>query len=948
MRNGLWSIVATALALIALTLAPGVAGAVPIGDSSAEKQEKLLRLLETFVPYAESYWCENASPGPLCNMGEQSNDSAGFFDAGGGIVGGLSQQRGEAAVVWIYATLLTGRPGQASFAGFDREDVIEYHLHQAIRHMAFTHKSLMVGGWGGPPRRSTGQWQASWGAVGLMYAAQQQWGILSRTTKDAVKTAIASQADELILTTPDGGPWMPQTRATGDTRAEENAWNAPAAAAGIGLMPTHGNASKWDYAAKALAINSSTLPADDTSRTRIDGVELGTWVNGTVNLEDDYTVTNHDFFHPVYTWGTFASLTDAMIIYAGSSLPVPDALMFRVEEVWDRVMGRLLTDDGDFLLPAGSDWTTHDYGQLPYLSLIATRLQRNDAAVAETHAIDQFVLRQDALLPSTRMAGDELSYEADIFRNVASSWWLHQQFGPAPDPDQAQYDAARGLLDGAWTFATQRTVIGRTADGSQASMSWNFSRENTWPTGLVVPTNVGHFDDPALVNPWKTSAVDGANGGVAGFSCDCATNQDHFSTASEIGTRMFSMSFFSDGTTILLDRGSGATASFGFEDVPGYTGSRTVRSDSGTGVEGNLSGNWANIGDRFGLVVKGGSGLWADQGDPTRQQPPLWLRGSVTDGSRNRGAVVFPNATGTTTDALETDVVQSTVSDSSWSALTAVAQNGTGKMAVARWGGSTSMTASGLRSSLGVPIPDRPSSTVTVTGSSGSTTFSGYDDPESHGYEANFFVATDGQTVDVARLTGGSRLLLHNTSGSSTRVTVKYDGGAGSVQTVTRTLTAGQAAQAMVDQGTLQVATIIASSTEPPGTYHAKLAFDFDTSGASNFWVADGFDLSRDPQCLTLDFGSGVTASLEAIEMTPRTRYGPKDYKIQTGTDRASTTCSATTDWTDRATVTSFGDGTVKRHSWTAVSARFVRIKITAAYGSGPPSYVQIRELIAS
>jgi hypothetical protein len=681
-----------------------------------------------------------------------------------------------------------------------------------------------------------------------------------------------------------------------------------------------------------------------------------------VNLEDVYTVTNHAFFHPVYSWGTHVSLAEAMIIYAGSSLPTqPDSFMFRVEEVWENVMARLATDDGDFVLPAGSDWTTHDYGQVPYLGLIATRLGRDDAAVLESRAIDNFTKYYDATMTVPRTGpSDDVGLQADVFRNIALDWWLHQLFGPAPDPDQAAYDAARAASDGAWRFPEQKTVIGR-FDGTVSSMSWNFDAGDTWPTGLVVPSNAGNLADPALVNPWMTSAVDGANNSAGTQWCDCEGDADHFSTAATINSgtpRKFSMSAFADGTTLLLDRGAGATASFGFEEIPGFTGSRTVRSDSGTGVEGNLSGDWANIGNRFGLVVKGGSGLWADQGAGAGQ-PPLWLRGSLNTGSGHRGAAVFPNVTGTTTDALEPDVKQPTVSDSSWSALTAIAQNGTGKVAVARWGGGSSMTASGMASSQGVPIPggpvsaysfaaDVPSPEVTVTGSTGSTSFTYSDNPESHGYEANFFVtASAGKTVTAKKVHVPSRdpyLLLHSGS-SSNLVTVKYDGGPGSLQTASATLDSGQAAIAVVWAGTLRIAKITATSTEPPGTYHAKLAFDGLETGSSNFWVSDGANLATAKQCLVLDFGTAVT--LGSLRMVPRTGYGPKDYKIYTGTG-SSTDCNGTTNWNERVDVTNSGDGTPRTSSWSPVSAQKIRIRVGAAYGSGPPHFVQIRELIAA
>jgi hypothetical protein len=953
------AIVGMALALLAFGLAPATASAVPIGDSSAEKQQKLLDILERFVPRAEAFWCLNASPGAFCDTSHRSNDSSGWFDIGPNE--GVGQERGEASIAYVYATLLAAYPActspgvpagcKSSFAGFDRVTVIENHLHQAIRHLAFTHHTKLSGGWGGKPLHRSGfYWQGSPVLSNMGHAAQQAWGLLSSTTRTAVSDVVRSQADEV---TPDVGSWNPEEALTGDTKAEENGWNAAGAATGAALLPGDARARAWDLAAKDLAINSSTRTGDGASSTTIDGTQLRVWANTFRNLEDDYTVTNHGFFHPVYSWGTHVGLADAMVLYKGAGLVSdPQAFMFRVQDVWDQTMGRLATDDGDFVLPSGSDWTTHDYGQLPYLGMIATRLRRDDAAVYESRAIDNFKKYQDATLTIPRTGVDDgVGIQSDVYRNAALDWWLHELYGPAPDPDQAAYDADRNAFNGAWVFGNQRTVVGR-LDGNHATMSWNFSSGNAWPTGLVVPGNADYLADPAFVNPWMTSAVDGANASVSSYSCDCRSGQDHFSTAAIIGgSRMFSMSAFNDGTTLLLDRGSGATASFGFEDIPGFTGSRTVRSDSGTGVEGNLTGDWANIGDRFGLVVKGGSGLWADQGDVSRDQPPLWLRGSLGDGSRNRGAAIFPNATGTTTDQLEGDVIQPTVSDASWAALTAIAQNGTGKVAVARWGGGGTATVSAIRSSLGVPIPERSlAPEMTVTGSSGSTTFS-LASPESKGYEARFFVSsTSGKTVTarwVEATAGPPQFVLLHNGGTSNAVTVKYDPGAGGrAQTVTRTLAADQAAIAVAWDGTLQLVLISASTTEPPGRYHAKLAFDGDQTSTDDFWVSDGVTLSTNPQCLTLDFGAAV--NIGSVVMIPRRGYGPKDYRIETGRSTASPTCSATTDWAERARVTSSGDGTTRLSSWTPVSANFVRIKISAAYGSGPPFFVQIRELAAA
>jgi hypothetical protein len=926
-------------AMLGAALLPAAASAALADNAtSAQKQDELIGILEQIVPLAEQYWCPNGGAvSAACADAEatygygQVPEATGFYAAHGP---GVKLGRGEAALAYVYATLLLARPSQARFpnvTGGVSSATVRSRLEQTIRHVMYTNRSLMGSpGWGGTRAED---WQGAIPAYLAGWAAQISWSNLSSDTKRVVEQIVGFQADQIAAVSPQS-----KTTDGRNSRAEENAWNSSIAAVAAAILPGDSRAATWHATAKSYAVNASSRTADASDTRLVDGTQVRDLVT-TQNLEGDYTLVNHGFFHPVYSWAAHQSLADNAVFYGASGAPSqPDAFMFRVAEVWDNVMARLATEDGDFATPVGTDWTTYSYGHLPYSALISTRLQRNDAAVLEARAINNFVERNQIVLNDF----DQLGTQADDFRSAAQAWWLHQEFGPAPTPTPTQYQTARAASDGAWQLPDQKAVIGRFA-GTVTTMSWNFRSGDTWPTGLVFPDNSNHLDDPALVNPWVTSAVDGANSSTGTWSCDCASDGPYFSTASTINSstpRRFSMTAFPDGTTLLLDRGAGATASFGFETLPGFTGSRTVRSDSGVGVEGNLSGSWANIGDRFGLVVKGGSGLWADQGDTGAGQPPLWLRGSLDTGSGHRGAAIFPNVTGTTTDALEPDVRQPTVSDSLWSALTAVGANGTGKVAVARWGGGGSATVSRMDSSLGAPIPDGTGvPDVAVSDAGGSMTLS-LASPESRGWEAFFFVRSGrGATVTVKRLSS-TQIQLSN-SAASNAVTVKYDGGAGSVMTASRTLAANETAVAMVYNGSLVIATISASSTEPPGTFAPKLAFDLDTTGASNFWVSNGFDLSRDPQCLMLDFGTAV--NLGRATMVPRRGYGPRDYLIQTG--RTNTSCAIDRDWTDRARVTGSGDGTTRTHSWTPVAERYFRIKIRAAWGSGPPTFVQVREL---
>ena len=513
--------------------------------NDADKRAKLLAMLAAYLPISESRW---TTPSNV-------PQATGHFVANGT---GVQQFRGEAGLAYGYATLLYATPDLETMLGppgnqFSRS-LLEDHLKQTIRHLCYTnsYKVGASGSWGGDFTKPGDQ--GSVGAMEMGWAAHIYGKILARRglaldpdTAAAVKFVVTSQADTLV---DDHDPF---DKISGNTRAEENAWHSAilALAAAIYDDPNSTWDDRWDAEAKNFSINASSRAADEQDTTSIDGKTVAQWVT-TANLSDDFTLTNHSFFHPVYSQAIVQTMFDNQIFYRFVGAGIPAAFRFRIQETWEQVLAPLTTSDGDLLMPAGTDWVTHDYQHIPFLAGIATRVSSGEvASVFESRAINTLAKRQAAQSGSL-FGHAEIGYETNVFRNIAQAWWIHDQFGPTSTPTEDGFDALSGLRNDLkhWTDAPsapmERRIIVNRRPNSLVSMSWGAK-----PTALVVPSSEAHLDDPVLVQYWAQSGVSEATGDTA-YTCDCRPNDGFFSTAGSIGTapRYFSMTSWSDGTTI--------------------------------------------------------------------------------------------------------------------------------------------------------------------------------------------------------------------------------------------------------------------------------------------------------------------------------------------------------------------------------------------------------------
>ncbi len=736
------------------------ADALALDDATKRAQE--LDILATFVPFAERFW----------RASDLTEPDTGRYDAVGS---GVTQPRGAGDIALVEATLLVAEPDQASFGGVPRATMLD-HTIQSIRHEALTNvlSGRSYRRWGG------GTWQASLETYGWAYAAHLLWDRLDNDTRTLVRTVLTGEAN-ILITKPIA------TASPGDTGAEDNGWNTPTPALAAVMFPDDPNRAAWEHTAQKLAINASSTAADATSSTPVDGAPLSSWI-ASANLNADLTVENHGFFNPIYQQVAPLLVGDAAIFYGRAGRPVPQAFSFRFQEIWQRVLGRLADDNGDLAMPAGQDWISKDYQHLDYLSILATRFDDRAASVLESRALQTVARRQATHADGSILGQPVLGYESMIVKRLAVSWWNHTLFGPSPVPTRQEYDAARAATDGVTQFPSVNVIAAR-LPGASAYMSWDTDS----PMGLWIPREEQHLDDPLLTYYEKGSLVGSAAGAVSSYSCACA--QDRFSTAGAIGNRDFSMTVFPDGTALLLDRGTGNTFTYSLERIPGVTGDRSIYSAGGTGL-GSLPGTWVNAADRLGMVVLGGAGITAADVNSTNNT--RLITGSAGTGSGNRGAALFSTVDHATTAALAAHVAQPVVPEG-WSALVARAPDGTGRLAVARWGGPASAPLT-INDARGAPVPVEE---ATLDGGRSAFT-AALDKPASEGETLRFFV--DAEAPLLAHQDGEDRAVLTNAGTAPARARTTYIPSSGNPLTVTRVIAAGETVTARIVGGRLTLA----------------------------------------------------------------------------------------------------------------------------------------------
>ena len=233
-----------------------------------------------------------------------------------------------------------------------------------IKSVALAHKANTPSGWGDV-------WQSALWATYAGTAGWLMWADLSTTDREYVRKMVESEANTLI------GYQVPYYRNEagtiiypGDTKAEENAWNATDLGLALSMMPNHPNRDAWTYKFNELNISEYTREADVNSLTMVNGRTIKDWTYGS-NVANDGTAVNHSIIHPDYMVSPNLALHSALALRM-AGLSANQSMFFNTGYAYDALVdvnfaappyaapgGTIYKDGtGDIYYPQGNDWGT--------------------------------------------------------------------------------------------------------------------------------------------------------------------------------------------------------------------------------------------------------------------------------------------------------------------------------------------------------------------------------------------------------------------------------------------------------------------------------------------------------------------------------------------------------------------------------------------------------------
>ena len=248
-------------------------------------------------------------------------------------------------------------------------------------------------------------WESSLWAMSVAYSAWFQWESLSEQQRECIYRLLVAECNYELER-----PFIP-TGFKGDTKAEENGWEADVLAVTLALFPDDPLAPQWFDRMRLFAINSYSHPSDADNRTLVspgyDSLTVADLYRG-ANLYPDYTLQNHNLFHTSYQNVVMQELGEAALALdlfehddsakdaarVSWSSAGRRALMHNQQAVMDSVLCWLALADGELAMPNGNDWSLFLYDQITSYSTLACFEHDPNALMLENMAYKQIQARQ--------------------------------------------------------------------------------------------------------------------------------------------------------------------------------------------------------------------------------------------------------------------------------------------------------------------------------------------------------------------------------------------------------------------------------------------------------------------------------------------------------------------------------------------------------------------------
>ena len=798
----------------------------------ATMMHDLLQMLADFAPYIVNDY-------QACTAPNSINEACGCFK-GENTMG--SDERGvrpNADLSMICAFLVK----YAEPAGIQLPNNISYRTLEdyAMKTLIFaysTHKANKLkvcsgNGYWGSTSTSDAVWESSLWAMSVAYSAYFQWNKLTSSQKDYIYKLLKAECNYEINrnTIPTGYK--------GDTKSEENGWEADVLAATLGLFPDDALASQWFERMRLFAINSYSHVKDATNTTVIDN-----WYNTKTyadlyrgaNLYDDYTLQNHNLFHTSYQNVVMQELGEAALalkLFQGNSETwKSNALMHNNQPVMDEVLNWLALTDGELAMPNGNDWSLFLYDQITSYTTQACFLRDPNALMLENLAYKYIKARQKTTTDGSWLLRPDvgarrMGVEA---HRVMMTYLMHLTHSTA-DLTPTTWENFRKAHSEARVLRCQNVVRAFTPDRF-TTFSWSkglssytgyIAANSVDKNKIIVPfraNNTGNFLGWYTVSGKKTNATPVVNG-IYNLKGDGYTMNGELNTNDAALNNRFAIYSTPGNAVIYLDYVQGLTSGTITGEYGGLMAisvdelTKTTRTlyygDTHKTLDGStlktFTTDWLNIDNQVGFVSRSNKQMAFGDKANNNSIYTAKLYPSYSPNSRSfspgtvvdrRNIIYYSNVNAATTAQMESQLqVLTDAVPTGWNGVIAADPDGTNYLLLCNFRSTTDKaTLSGIGCTLGAPVFETE---TTITNSKSTATFTVFEN-NSTGQVLNIFVTGSGI---VAQKDAEKDNAAYLTAQSTTSSTIKIISN-GQVLSKTIRLTANRTIHIYVEDGSIK------------------------------------------------------------------------------------------------------------------------------------------------
>lgn len=584
-------------------------------------------------------------------------------------------------------------------------------------------------------------WESSLWAMSVAYSAFFQWDRLSEQQRNHIYQLLKAECNyELFRPIPSGFD--------GDTKAEENGWEADVLAVTLGLFPNDSLAPQWFHRLRQFAINSYSQEDDASDLTVIDPHYDQTTVKDLYkgpNLYKDFTLQNHNYFHTSYQNVVIQELGEAALALKlfqkelhGQEKWQTNALMHNNQKVMDEVLYWLALSDGELAMPNGNDWSLFLYDQITSYTTNACFLRDPHALMLERLAYQMIKTRQQTTADGSWLLRPDVGARRMGVQahRIMMTWLMHELLPTTDLTPTAWTDFCRQYHD-AKIFHSQN-IIRAATDARFTCFSWSKGLKSY--TGYVAPTfdlgesnlivpfranNTGNFLGWYEIENRKTNAVPVVSGHYQLHDNSYVMNGELLTNDSALNHR-FAIYSTPGNAVIYLDhvqanvpckiiKEKGALMAISVDPFTKttrtlYTADDTQTTDGTTLTK--MKGSWVNIDQQFGIVTTNGKEMAFGERSNNNSILTARLYASYSDNLRpmesgeivdSRGAVYYSKIDAGTTEMLSTLIAPLSTPEG-WNGLLAFDPDSTAYLMLSNFTSNRPCLLEKINTPLGRPV----------------------------------------------------------------------------------------------------------------------------------------------------------------------------------------------------------------------------------------------------